>query len=243
MNLFLLHSLMFILAPATVPVAGGPSDLQGTWKLTAVESNGEERSLDDLQPRLRIKGNSIFYAKQEIAKVTADSAASPHTIDLQFLSPQRTFEGVYLIDGNSLKVCVNSQTEGVKERPNSFSTKGQCSWRVMVFEREANPPADEMEGAAGFMGIALRADTEQKSILVDFIIEGSPAEKAGFAKDDAVLKVANQPASTLQSTVGEVRKAKPGTKLEVLIRRNGKEMTITSTVGVRPFTAIAELDS
>jgi uncharacterized protein (TIGR03067 family) len=243
MNLFLFLSLMLVLSPSSLPVPDGPADLQGTWKLVAVENNGEERTLDELQPRLRIKGTAVSYAKKEIAKVTADSSASPHTIDLQFQSPQRTFEGIYTIEGNTLKVCVNSQTEGVKERPNALSTKGQGSWRLMTFEREANPPADEMEGVAGFMGIALRAEGEQKAILVDFIIEGSPAEKAGFAKEDVVLKVANQPASTLQSTVGEVRKAKPGSKLEVLIRRNGKEMTITSTVGVRPFTTIAELDS
>jgi hypothetical protein len=77
MNLFLIYSLMFILLPSTVRVADGPADLQGVWKLTAVENNGEERQLADLQPRLRIKGSSVFYAKNELAKVSVDAVAAP----------------------------------------------------------------------------------------------------------------------------------------------------------------------
>src|SRR5438874_2396627 len=120
----------------------GQAELQGIWKLTAIEVNGEFRSMDEFQPRVRIKGNSLFYAKAETAKLAADASAAPHTIDLQFLNPQRTFEGIYAVEGKTLKICVNAQTEGVKERPNALSTKGQAQWRIMIFEKETGANVD-----------------------------------------------------------------------------------------------------
>jgi uncharacterized protein (TIGR03067 family) len=218
----------------------GPAELQGTWKFTAVEINGEMTTLD-VNPRIKIQGNALFYAKKALAQLMAEPSASPHTLDLKFLAPEQVLEGIYACEGTQLKICLNTQTEGVKERPNTLATKGQATWRMLIFEKEQNPPKDELEGIPGFVGVALRMDEETKQILASFTLEGSPAQQAGLQKDDVLVTIGGEAAATLQGAVALVRKAKPESKLAFHIRRSGKEMDITVAVAPVPLTVLAQI--
>ena len=73
-------------------------------------------------------------------------------------------------------------------------------------------------------------------------IEGSPAKKAGFVKDDVVLQVSGVTATDLRSTVEAVRRTRPSSDLTIRVRRAGKERDVTVRVGLLPFRYVAGLN-
>jgi uncharacterized protein (TIGR03067 family) len=220
----------------------GPADLQGCWKLVSVETDGTAGDpFGGGHPRWIIKGDAISYGGEEIIRITTDPSTSPRVLDLKFRDPDRVYEGVYVVEKDTLKVCLNRRADA-KDRPSGFSTKDQADWRLLVFEREKRAPADPTEGATAFAGVQLKADEETKAIIVAAPIKGSAAEKAGLKKDDEILKVAGAAVTDLQGTVKMVRQAKPGEKLEFRIRRAGKEQDVTVKVGVLPFQYVISLE-
>ncbi len=153
--------------------------LQGIWKLEGVEGNGIARDVPAKPPRWVIEGNKVFYGGAELAELTIDGAANPKSVDLGFVSPKRTFEGVYALDKDTLKICVNAQTEGVKERPLNFETEGKADWRLFFFKREPKD-VDPNEGLNGFVGIQISMDAERMLVLIGGLIDDGPAKKAGL---------------------------------------------------------------
>jgi uncharacterized protein (TIGR03067 family) len=65
-------------------------------------------------------------------KYTLDPTARPKAIDLTDKEGRRT-PGIYSLDGDTLKVCLN---EGSKERPQVFASKPDTHLSVWVFKRE-----------------------------------------------------------------------------------------------------------
>jgi uncharacterized protein (TIGR03067 family) len=224
------------------PHGKGTAELQGCWKLVSVETDGKAANpVGGGRPRVVIKGDTVYYGGEAIIRLTADPSTSPRVIDLKFRDPDRVYEGVYVIEKDTLKVCLNGRADA-KDRPGAFSTKDQADWRLLVFEREEAAPANPSDGATAFAGVQLRADEDTKDVLVEAPIKGSPAEKAGLKKGDVILKVGAAAATDLEGTVKAVRQAKPGEKLDFQVRRGGKEMTVTVTVGVFPFHFAVGLD-
>jgi uncharacterized protein (TIGR03067 family) len=228
--------------PAAARAAEAPAELQGTWKLVSVEIQGKARDFTDGPPRWIIKGNKVRYGGDEIAQLTANAAAEPKIIDLEFLNPKKVYEGVYAVEKDTLQICVNNQTEGVKERPNGFSTKDRENWRLLVFERDKAEKPDPLAGMTGFLGVALRLDPERKEIIVNDVFDGSPAKKAGFRKDDVILQIADSAVTELRPAIDAVQRKKPGSELAFRIRRDGKERDLTVKLGVVPFALLVGLD-
>lgn len=221
-----------------------PAELQGVWKLTALEIKGKElEPVGGGSPRWVIKDNTISYGGEEIAQFTSDPATTPRVLDLKYRDPERTYEGIYTVEKDTLKVCLNKKADGTKDRPSKFATADQDDWVLLVFEREKAAPAKPTEGLTGYVGIAIRAAEDTKTPTVDAPIKGSPAEKGGLKKGDAILKVGTTDATDLETVVKAVRAAKPGDKLEFRVTRDGKEQTVTVTVGVFPFHWAAGLGS
>src|SRR4051812_48422925 len=133
----MLPRLACLLLAAPLVAAGPPADLQGGWRLVAVEAEAEAGSvpLPDPRPALVIKGDKLLHGGTEIARLTADPVADPKVLDLRFATPDRTYEGIYALDKDTLRVCLNGRSDGVKERPGSFSLDGHPAWRVLKLER------------------------------------------------------------------------------------------------------------
>jgi uncharacterized protein (TIGR03067 family) len=221
--------------------AKGPADLQGSWKLKSIEAGGESREpLGGGEPRWVVKGDAILYGGAEIARLKTDPSTSPKVFDLTIKEPERKYEGVYSVEKDTLSICLNRR-DGATDRPGKLSTQDQPDWLLLVFEKEKAAPAKPTEGLTGFVGVML-ASSEDGEIVVNSPIKGSPAEKAGIKKDDVILKVGQVKASDLQTTVKAVRDMKPGSKLDLTIQRDKKEMTISVTVGVLPFQYVAGLE-
>ncbi len=224
------------LAPASAGDA--PPDLQGRWALVSVESDGKAYPVDT-PARCEIVGDRLRYGGAELAVLAADPSASPRSIDLRFLASDRTYEGVYAREKETLKVCLNRRTDGVKERPHLFSTRGRDGWRLLVFRRVARGEPDD--GAPGFVGVALGADPA-KGIVVEDFLEDGPAAKSGLKKGDVVLAIDGAAVADLKSAISAVRRARPGEMLPLRVRRDGETKEIRIRAGVTPFTLIADLE-
>jgi uncharacterized protein (TIGR03067 family) len=221
--------------------ANGAKELQGTWKLVSVEAEGMTNDPIGGKPKWVIKGDKVFYGGAELAELKVDASTSPKIVDFKLKDPDRVHEGIYSVEKGTLKICLNKQTEGAKDRPASFSTKDQSEWRLLVFEQEKDAKSDPNEGLSGFVGLQLKNGEDNNEVVVVSPLKNSPADKAGFKKDDVILKVAGAAVVDLQGTINTVRKAKPGDKLEFRIKREKEESTITVKVGVLPFQYVVGL--
>jgi uncharacterized protein (TIGR03067 family) len=210
------------------------AQLQGVWRLIGFEIDGKEAFLQEhKQLRWVIKGNRVLYGGDEFARLTLDPTTTPRCLDLARVKSKRVHEGIYELDKDRLKICVGVVTDGVKERPLRFGHKGIDKYRTMLFERDK--PGTELEGAAGFIGVQLRADDKTKEIQIQDTIKDSPAQTAGLKKGDILLQVGNDAPGDLQETVNLVRQLKPGSDTVFRVRRAGKEQDITVKVGVAPI--------
>lgn len=233
---------LFALILAADPVGDAkkaPADLQGAWRLVSVEDEEGAAGLPDPSPVLVIEGNDVLYGGEKIARISADAAASPKAIDLRFKEPERVYEGVYAAETDSLKICLNGQIDGVKERPQSFDVKDHPKWRLLSFKRVK--PEDAGAGF-GFVGMALGRDDKSGEVTVNAALEGSPAQKAGLRKDDVLLEVGGVKVADLRSAVEAVRRAKPRSELNLRIRSDGEEREVKVKVGLFPFTILAGLE-
>jgi uncharacterized protein (TIGR03067 family) len=221
--------------PADAPPKGDLAALQGVWKVESLEVDGKEAEFPQNPLRWVIKGNKVFYGGAELAVLKPDDSTSPKLLDLEFVKLKRVLEGIYSVEGDTLKLCVNRQSEGAKERPQTFATEGKSDLRLLVFKRVKDAKGDEAEEGAGFVGIQIRRNDDDTEVSVAAALEGSPAEKAGLKKDDVLVKVGGEAATTLQGVIKAVRAVKPGSELTLRIKRDGKEQDVTVKVGVVPF--------
>ena len=235
----MLPRVAILLFAAPVVAAELPANLQGGWKLVAIETEADTADLPDSKPALVIKGDKVLHGGQEIARLTADPAADPKVIDLKFDKPDRTYEGVYSLDKDILTVCLNGRSEGIKERPSGFTLDGHPDWRRLKFERVK--PEDATPGP-GFVGLVLMFDEPNKQILIKGTLDDSPAKAAGFQKDDVVLSIGGSVVETLRGAIDLVRAVKPGGELALKVRRAGKEVEVKVKATFIPFVALARLE-
>lgn len=208
--------------------------LQGAWSLSSMELSKDKLTFSDRPPVWSIKGNKVFYGGKQLATLTLHDTVKPRSIDVTFSETKKVYEGVYSVEKDMFKLCVNRLTEGVKERPESLSVEDKPEFRLLTFTR-ANPGAEkETEKLPGFVGLQLRAEKADR-IIVEMILKGSPAEKAGLKKGDVILKVGDHTPENLQKLVRHIQQAKPGGELLFRIERDEKAREITVKVGVLPF--------
>ncbi|HEY3227438.1 MAG TPA: trypsin-like peptidase domain-containing protein [Planctomycetota bacterium] len=90
-------------------------------------------------------------------------------------------------------------------------------------------PLDPRAGA-GRTGATFEEDMD--GVVVTFVSPLSPADDAGLAAGDLVVKVdGNDVGGDLDGLLVGVRSKKPGEKVKLLVRRDGKEREVTITLG------------
>ena len=208
--------------------------LRGVWRLQSWEIEGKDADLPQNPPWIIIKKDKVLYGGGELGSFSTDSRTSPKIIDITLQNPTRTYEGIYAVERDTLKLCVNRQTDGVKERPMEFDTKDHPEWRLLTFQRDKDRD-NSAEGLSGFVGVQISADERTKTVKINAVIKKSPAEKAGVRMDDKLLAVAGNQVGTLKEVIGLIQKAQPGTELRLRIERDGKERDVAIKVGVLPF--------
>ncbi len=81
----------------------------------------------------------------------------------------------------------------------------------------------------GWLGVQWDKDRNDDEIVVQSIIEGSPAADAGFKEGDVITKVQGQPATQVRFARA-LSVAGPGSKVEFEVKRDGKPRAITATL-------------
>jgi uncharacterized protein (TIGR03067 family) len=124
--------------PKSTPSAQDVKKLQGTWRVVKGESKGQAKPEDAIKDlKWVIKGNTITLKGDEgknfELRFKLDAAQKPKTIDL--INPERkqTVQGIYQLDGKTLKLCVGVPGE---KRPAAFVTGEDLNVALFVLERE-----------------------------------------------------------------------------------------------------------
>jgi len=180
----------------------------------------------------------VLYAGEPLAAMVIYAASTPKGIDLSFSAPKNDYEGIWVLEKDELKICLNTTTTGPKERPSDFATKDKTNLRVLKFERMA-PSAAGPGTVRGYVGMALARESE--TIVIQGVLESSPAEKAGLRTGDVLVSVGGQAVGNLLATVDTVRRQMPGSDLTIRVRRDGKEKDFTVRVAVFPFELLGIL--
>jgi uncharacterized protein (TIGR03067 family) len=100
--------------------------LQGTWEVVSAEFEGRPDPLP-----VRKHDRQIFEKDKQtitdgfsslITRFTIDASKRPKTIDfLDFSGPHMVGKGIYLLDGDSLRLCFSLDEKG-NDRPKEFKT-------------------------------------------------------------------------------------------------------------------------
>jgi serine protease Do len=79
----------------------------------------------------------------------------------------------------------------------------------------------------------------QNGVLVMSVEEGTPAAKAGLQVEDVVTQVDGQPVDNEAALRELIARTAPGTKMTLTVRRDGKDLTLNSTVAEAPGAQVA----
>jgi serine protease Do len=96
----------------------------------------------------------------------------------------------------------------------------------------------------GYLGVTIQPISQDiaeamnlkqtKGGLISDVVPDSPADKAGLRSDDVIIKVGNKIINESQDISLAVGQTAPGTKLDIVVLRDGKEETLSATVGTMP---------
>ena len=97
----------------------------------------------------------------------------------------------------------------------------------------------------GFLGVGIQDLTPEKApffglkegtkgVLIPEVTEDSAAEKAGLKQGDIIVEFDGQTVEKANELQKRVAMLKPGTKVEIVVLRDGKRKTLTAKLGERP---------
>ena len=84
----------------------------------------------------------------------------------------------------------------------------------------------------GYLGVGL--EKKEADVEVSQLFLGSPAEKAGLKVGDKIISIDGKGVKEPLDVISRVKFHKPGDPLAFKIVRDGKEIPVELTVGVRP---------
>ncbi|GGD61601.1 serine protease [Croceicoccus mobilis] len=91
---------------------------------------------------------------------------------------------------------------------------------------QINPVTDDL---ASSLGIA-----RNRGEFVQSVVPDGAADKAGLKPGDVVMKIGGKDITPDQTLSFVVANIEPGTRVPIEVIRNGKRMTLTATIGLRP---------
>jgi membrane-associated protease RseP (regulator of RpoE activity) len=85
------------------------------------------------------------------------------------------------------------------------------------------------------LGVSLQESDGRVSVTA--VMPGSPAAKAGLRVGDQIRYVGDQRIRTAEGLAEEVSEYRPGSQVDLAIRRDGEKQTVTATLGSRRGTS------
>jgi aminopeptidase YwaD len=105
-------------------------------------------------------------------------------------------------------------------------------------EEATTQPADEKEDEAhqerparGGLAVGLRIMPDYAydggaGLRVEMVIDNGPAAKGGMKDGDIIVRIADDPVANIYSYMEALNKYKPGDEVDVVVQRDGKEVTL-----------------
>ncbi len=75
---------------------------------------------------------------------------------------------------------------------------------------------------------------DTKGVLIPHVIKDSAAEKAGLKHNDIIVELNGRPLEKASELLNRIAALKPGTKVKIVVIRDGKRKTLTVKLGKRP---------
>jgi uncharacterized protein (TIGR03067 family) len=115
-------------------------EIQGTWKLVALEADGKQAPAEIVAAlKLVFKGNTLTFKPGEPGftnyKFKLDPTTKPARLDMTHADGTEkgdTAPGIYLLEGNHLKICIGR----AGNRPTAFATTAKSGQGLYTLERE-----------------------------------------------------------------------------------------------------------
>jgi serine protease Do len=104
----------------------------------------------------------------------------------------------------------------------SEGSKDCCPQRVQMRFRTLG------DAGGGHLGVGLSDDKDGPRVTS--VDKGSPADKAGFKKDDVIVRYAGEAAASARKMVRLVQETPAGRTVKVEVQRDGKPMTLEPTL-------------
>jgi Peptidase family M28/PDZ domain/PA domain len=108
-----------------------------------------------------------------------------------------------------------------------------------VAVRETRParPAGAGAGGANMASLGVMPDYGHEAndgLSLAGVREGGPAAQAGLKQGDLIVKMGDHAIGTIYDYMDIMNKHKPGDKVEVVLKRDGKDVKLSVTLGSRP---------
>lgn len=153
---------------------------------------------------------------QDGRRVSADIVGKDSSVDLALLKINATkLPSIAWADSPDASVGSWLITPGLEVDPVAIGV-------VSVGARKIAAPS-------GALGVQL--DQSEDVARIDRVMPDSAAERAGVQNGDTILKVNGKDIKGRQNLIETVRAYMPGERIEIVIKRGEKEMTLTVTLG------------
>ncbi len=76
-------------------------------------------------------------------------------------------------------------------------------------------------------------DSKEPGMKIQGVSEGSPAEKGGLKGGDIIVRLGDKKIGTIYDFMETLSAHKPGDKVDLVVKREGKEVTLPVTLGSR----------
>ena len=111
--------------------------LEGTWKIVSLETNkGKDAGAEGATLEFDKEGKNITFTKDGQTKkgtFKLNPAGKPKEIDINPENENKTFEGIYAAEKDTLKICL--APEAGEGRPSEFALKDGKNYILIKLER------------------------------------------------------------------------------------------------------------
>jgi uncharacterized protein (TIGR03067 family) len=114
--------------------------LQGVWKVTGLETQGEKAPAEAASGvRFVFDGDKLHIhhgdEERKAAEVKLNPSVNPKSIDLIDAEEKKTVPGIYELDGDTLRLCLGEAGDE-KSRPANFVTRAGVQQSLFVLKRD-----------------------------------------------------------------------------------------------------------
>jgi uncharacterized protein (TIGR03067 family) len=109
--------------------------MQGAWHAVAMEAKGMRKGADEVKNFTLLVKKDDFSVKVNgedhlVAKLVLRTDKNPKELDLD--QAGAVHKGIYAIDGDKFKICINLSSEADAARPKEFKTAEEESHTALV---------------------------------------------------------------------------------------------------------------